>query len=81
MMMFILAFYLIVVGVLVTKYLTWAPKNVVKVALFVIPVPLIILSMLLVMLIGKVTKTDVKRIADELQQSCDMIEDILKDET
>lgn len=80
-MMFILAVYLIVVGVLVTKYHTWAPKNVVKVALFVIPVPLIILSMLLVMLIGKVTKTDVKRIADELQQSCDMVEDILKDET
>lgn len=79
--MFILAVYLIVVGVLVTKYHTWAPKNVVKVALFVIPVPLIILSMLLVMLIGKVTKTDVKRIADELQQSCDMVEDILKDET
>lgn len=26
MMMFILAFYLIVVGVLVTKYHTWAPK-------------------------------------------------------
>ena len=80
-MMFILAFYLIVVSVLVTKYHTWAPKNVVKVALFVIPVPLIILSMLLVVLIGKITKTDVKRIADELQQSCDMIEDILKDET
>lgn len=80
-MMFILAVYLIVVGVLVTKYRTWAPKNVAKVALFVIPVPLIILSMLLVMLIGKVTKTDIKRIADELQQSCDMIEDIIKDET
>lgn len=80
-MMFILAFYLIVVGVLVTKYHTWAPKNVAKVALFVIPVPPIILSMLLVMLIGKVTKTDIMRIADELQQSCDMIEDIIKDET
>lgn len=80
MMMFILAFYLIVVGVLVTKYYTWTPKNVVKVALFVIPVPLIIFSMLLVMLVGKVTKTDIKRIADELQQSCDMVEDILKDE-
>ena len=80
MMMFILAFYLIVVGVLVTKYRTWTPKNVVKVALFVIPVPLIIFSMLLVMLVGKVTKTDIKRIADELQQSCDMVEDILKDE-
>ena len=80
-MMFILAVYLIVVGVLVTKYHTWAPKNVAKVALFVIPVPLIILSMLLVMLIGKVTKTDIKRIADELQQSCDLIEDIIKDET
>lgn len=81
MIMFILALYLIVVGVLLTKYHSWAPKNIVKVALFVIPVPLIILSMLLVMLIGKVTKTDVKRIADELQQSCDMVEDILKDET
>lgn len=81
MIMFIFALYLIVVGVLLTKYHSWAPKNIVKVALFVIPVPLIILSMLLVMLIGKVTKTDVKRIADELQQSCDMVEDILKDET
>ncbi|CAL5098715.1 Phage protein [Salmonella phage Tennessee] len=80
-MMFILAVYLIVVGVLVTKYHTWAPKNVAKVALFVIPVPLIILSMLLVLLIGKVTKTDITSIADELQQSCDMIEDIIKDET
>lgn len=80
MMMFILAFYLIVVGVLVTKYHAWTPKNVAKVALFIIPVPLIIFSMLLVMLIGKVTKTDVKRIADELQQSCDMVEDIIKDE-
>lgn len=80
MMMFILEFYLIVVGVLVTKYHTWAPKNVVKVALFVIPIPLIIFSMLLVMLVGKVTKTDIKRIADDLQQSCDMVEDILKDE-
>ncbi|ASD50209.1 hypothetical protein SSP1_037 [Shigella phage SSP1] len=80
MMMFILAFYLIVVSVLVTKYHTWTPKNVVKVALFVIPVPLIIFSMLLVMLVGKITKTDIKRIAYELQQSCDMVEDILKDE-
>ena len=78
--MFILAVYLLVVGVLVTKYHTWTPKNVVKVALFVIPVPLIILSMLLMMLVGKVTKIDIKRIADELQQSCDMVEDILKDE-
>lgn len=81
MMMFILAFYLIVVGVLVTKYHTWTPKSVAKVALFIIPVPFIILSMLLVMLVGKITKTNIKLIADELQQSCDMVEDILKDET
>lgn len=73
MMMFILAFYLIVVGVLVTKYHTWTPKNVVKVALFVIPVPLIIFSMLLVMLVGKVTKTDIKRIADELLMNCNSL--------
>ncbi|QIO00260.1 putative membrane protein [Salmonella phage beppo] len=80
MMLIILAFYLVIVGVLVTKYHTWTPKNVAKVALFVLPVPIIIVAMLFTMLAGKVTKTDVKRIVDELQQSSDMIEDILKDE-
>lgn len=80
MMMFILAFYLIVIGVLVTKYHTWTPKNVVKVALFILPVPIIIVALVLTMLAGKVTKTNVKRVVDELQQSSDMIEDILKDE-
>ncbi|BEU76255.1 hypothetical protein Shin27_0520 [Escherichia coli phage Shin27] len=80
MMLIILAFYLVIVGVLVTKYHTWTPKNVAKVALFVLPVPIIIVAMLFTMLACKVTKTDVKRIVDELQQSSDMIEDILKDE-
>ncbi|UIR90610.1 putative membrane protein [Escherichia phage PSa2] len=80
MMLIILAFYLVIVGVLVTKYHTWTPKNVGKVALFVLSVPIIIVAMLFTMLAGKVTKTDVKRIVDELQQSSDMIEDILKDE-
>ncbi|WLI71448.1 hypothetical protein CPTAKMECS_175 [Salmonella phage vB_SenS-AKM_ECS] len=80
MMLIILAFYLVIIGVLVTKYHTWTPKNVSKVALFVLPVPIIIVAMLFTMLAGKVTKTDVKRIVDELQQSSDMIEDILKDE-
>ncbi|QXV85382.1 hypothetical protein bas30_0166 [Escherichia phage TrudiRoth] len=80
MMLIILAFYLVIVGVLVTKYHTWIPKNVAKVALFVLPVPIIIVAMLFTMLAGKVTKTDVKRIVDELQQSSDLIEDILKDE-
>lgn len=80
MMLIILAFYLVIVGVLVTKYHTWTPKNVGKVALFVLPVPIIIVAMLFTMLAGKVTKTDVRRIVDELQQSSDMIEDILKDE-
>lgn len=81
MIICILAFYLVVVGVLITKYHRFTPKAVVKVALFIIPVPFIIFSMLLVMLIGKITKIDIERIADELQQSCDMIEDIIKDET
>lgn len=80
MMMFILALYLIVIGVLVTKYHTWTPKNVIKVALFILPVPIIIVALVLTMLAGKVTKTNVKRVVDELQQSSDMIEDILKDE-
>ncbi|QIO02138.1 putative membrane protein [Salmonella phage rutana] len=80
MMLIILAFYLVIVGVLVTKYYTWTPKNIGKVALFVLPVPTIIIAMLFTMLAGKVTKTDVKRIVDELQQSSDLIEDILKDE-
>lgn len=80
MMLIILAFYLVIVGILVTKYHTWTPKNAGKVALFVLPVPIIIVAMLFTMLAGKVTKTDVKRIVDELQQSSDLIEDILKDE-
>lgn len=80
MMMFILALYLVIIGVLVTKYHTWTPKNVAKVALFILPVPIIIVALVLTMLAGKVTKTNVKRVVDELQQSSDMIEDILKDE-
>lgn len=80
MIMFILTLYLIVIGVLVTKYHTWTPKNVIKVALFILPVPIIIVALVLTMLAGKVTKTNVKRVVDELQQSSDMIEDILKDE-
>ncbi|EJB4242313.1 hypothetical protein MT068_001378 [Salmonella enterica] len=80
MMMFILAMYLVVVAVLVQKYHTWTVKNVAKVALFIIPVPIIIVALVLTIVIGKITKTDVKRVVDELQQSSDMIEDILKDE-
>lgn len=80
MMMIILAMYLVVVAVLVQKYHTWTVKNVAKVALFIIPIPIIIVALVLTIVIGKITKTDVKRIVDELQQSSDMIEDILKDE-
>ncbi|WDR22113.1 hypothetical protein PJM41_0028 [Salmonella phage vB_SenS_UTK0009] len=80
MMMFILAMYLVVVAVLVQKYHTWTVKNVAKVALFIIPIPIIIVALVLTIVIGKITKIDVKRVVDELQQSSDMIEDILKDE-
>ncbi|CCI88449.1 hypothetical protein BN79_021 [Yersinia phage phiR2-01] len=78
--MFFLALYLIAIGVLVTKYHTWAPKTVIKVALFIIPVPIIIIALGLTVVAGKVTKTNVSLIADELQQASDRIEDILKDE-
>ena len=80
MIMFFLALYLIAIGVLVTKYHTWTPQAVVKVALFIIPVPIIIIALGLTVVAGKVTKTNVRLIADELQQASDRIEDILKDE-
>ncbi|WCX68719.1 hypothetical protein [Salmonella phage GSW6] len=80
MILFLLAMYLIIVAVLIQKYHTWTPKNIAKVALFVIPVPILIVALLLTMVAGKITKTDVKRIINEIQQSSDMIEDILKDE-
>ncbi|QXV85208.1 hypothetical protein bas27_0169 [Escherichia phage TrudiGerster] len=80
MIMFLLAMYLVVIAVLVQKYHTWTIKNVAKVALFIIPVPVLIVALVLTMIAGKITKTNVKRIIDEIQQSSDLIEDILKDE-
>lgn len=79
-MIVILAIYLLVIAVLVTKYRSWTPKDVFKVAVFIIPILATMVAIALTIVAGHLTRTNVTNIHQDLVNAANLIEDLIKNE-